>query len=771
MFGLPFAFTSPWLLLALFSLPVIWWLLRLTPPRPQEETFPPTRILARLQKQEETPAQSPWWLTLLRLAMTALVILAMAGPVLNPDETGVDSDGPVMIVMDDGWASAKDWETRRNTALSIIEDAKESGLPVMLISSTGHTGWNGLPISAEEANGLINAAEASPLIAAHGTVAKQINERIAANRPGQIHWLSNGLLHSRTATLVDNLSKSKIPTLYYKADTNGLVVIGALDNEPANLIGTAVRADVETPSRFDVTARDDENIVIARATAEFAADEFEAEFTFDQPVEIRNQISRVLIENAQNAGAVKLLDENNRRRLVGLVSGETYDQSQPLLSPLYYISKALQPFSDIRRSADASTEGAVTDLINQGVSVIVLADVGILTEKTSKALEKWITGGGMLVRFAGPRMSASPDRNLLPVEIRPGDRNLGGALSWDTPKRLAPFDTKSPFSGIELPLDVLIDRQLLALQETNLEEKTWSTLEDGTPLVTAEKRGAGHIVLFHVGSDANWSNLPLSGAFVEMLRRTVNISISNSLANSSDDKIVLPPFKMLDGKGRFSAPGEDTKPLVIEKSALPEVQKENPPGLYGSEEGFRALNLFKKGATLELLEHTNLIGEFEKRSYASDGEFEFRSWLLLAAAILLLLDCVAVLWMSGALKVRSSFPRSLSGSLAVVLAANLFSSLFLVGEPLAQQTDENGFDYSAALQTRLAYVITGVEDVDAISEAGMRGLTRYITTRTALEPGEPVGLNIATDALSFYSLLYWPVDPPQRFPTPSLWPG
>ena len=109
MFGLPLAFTSPWILLGLVSIPVIWWLLRLTPPRPQEETFPPTRILARLREKEETPAQSPWWLTLLRLLLAALVIIAMAGPVLNPKESGLAGDGPVMIVMDDGWASAKEW--------------------------------------------------------------------------------------------------------------------------------------------------------------------------------------------------------------------------------------------------------------------------------------------------------------------------------------------------------------------------------------------------------------------------------------------------------------------------------------------------------------------------------------------------------------------------------------------------------------------------------------------------------------------------------------
>ena len=82
--GIPLTFAFPMVLTALALLPVIWWLLRLTPPRPQSELFPPLAILARLIRKEETPAKSPWWLTLLRLAMAAFVILAMAGPILNP---------------------------------------------------------------------------------------------------------------------------------------------------------------------------------------------------------------------------------------------------------------------------------------------------------------------------------------------------------------------------------------------------------------------------------------------------------------------------------------------------------------------------------------------------------------------------------------------------------------------------------------------------------------------------------------------------------------
>ena len=86
--GLPLTFAQPLLLLGLLSLPVLWWLLRVMPPRPRRIEFPPTRLLFDIRPKEETPSRTPWWLTLLRLAAAALVILAAAGPIWNPQTGG-----------------------------------------------------------------------------------------------------------------------------------------------------------------------------------------------------------------------------------------------------------------------------------------------------------------------------------------------------------------------------------------------------------------------------------------------------------------------------------------------------------------------------------------------------------------------------------------------------------------------------------------------------------------------------------------------------------
>ena len=129
----------------------------------------------------------------------------------------------------------------------------------------------------------------------------------------------------------------------------------------------------------------------------------------------------------------------------------------------------------------------------------------------------------MLVRFAGPRLAQSDD-DLVPVKLRRGGRSLGGSLTWEQPQNLASFAADGPFAGLAVPKDIAVNRQVLAEPDAVLATKSWASLVDGTPLVTGEHRGKGLVALFHVSADMRWSNLPMSGSFVEMLRRIVDIS-------------------------------------------------------------------------------------------------------------------------------------------------------------------------------------------------------------------------------------------------------
>src|SRR5256885_11560272 len=140
--------------------------------------------------------------------------------------------------------------------------------------------------------------------------------------------------------------------------------------------------------------------------------------------------------------------------------------------------------------------------------MIVAADVGALSPEIRDRLNAWIEQGGVLVRFAGPRL-AQADDDLVPVKLRRGGRILGSSLTWEKPQHLASFAADGPFAGLQVPKDITVNRQVLAEPDAVLATKSWASLEDGPPLVTGEHRGKGIVIRFHVGADSRCPDLPV----------------------------------------------------------------------------------------------------------------------------------------------------------------------------------------------------------------------------------------------------------------------
>jgi hypothetical protein len=133
-------FGTPLALLGLISLPLIWWLLRFTPPKPKQIKFPPIRILLGLPTQEETPDKTPWWLLLLRLGLAALLVFAVAQPFLQPKATDILPVGHRLVIVDDGWASAQTWSQKRDFLLQVLEQARNDNVPITLVGTAPVSG-------------------------------------------------------------------------------------------------------------------------------------------------------------------------------------------------------------------------------------------------------------------------------------------------------------------------------------------------------------------------------------------------------------------------------------------------------------------------------------------------------------------------------------------------------------------------------------------------------------------------------------------------------
>lgn len=764
---LPLSFGFPAILIGLLALPVIWWLLRLTPPRPREELFPPLRILARIVRQEETPRKSPWWLTLLRLLMAALVIMALAEPVLNPREATPVRGEALALVIDNGWATAPDWELRVATAGRLIADAGDR--PVLLAFTAERANAEIGPFDAAEAQRRLAAAAARPVPPDRPAVFARVADALPAMPPATVAFLSDGLAAEGDEAAFEALLSGNAAGLVW-AEPDGVSPIGVSDsrNLAEGFSFTAIRAETDTGVRqASAAAFDNRGRRIAETTLAFAAGESDAEGFFAVPFELRNDFAWIAVTGEGQAAATRLLDENARRRRVGLISQAEAGSggAQPLLSPLYYIRRALEPFSDLIEPASADLAEAIPQILDRKPAMIVLADVGALPDSAREKLVEWLEGGGTLVRFAGPRLAAAGnDDELLPVRLRLGERAMGGALSWTEPQAVAEFPPTGPFADLPPPAEVTVSRQVLAEPTADIVERTWAALADGTPLVTGAPRGDGTLVLFHVAPEATWSSLPISGSFVEMLRRLTGLSSNQGRidAASAATAPALPPYRMVAADGTLTAPGPDARPLA--PSAVPAVTLENPPGFYGSEEGMIAHNLLGPDAVLAPLAQPETALPVTRAAYAFDEAVDMKGPLLAAALLLMALDSLAVLWMAGAFSRRPRLPRRAAASVAVLTLAGAMALAAL--PTLAQEAGADDDKAIAAIaRTRIAYVLTGDAAIDSLSRAGLQGLSRFLADKTALEPGDPAGIDIEADELAFYPLIYWPVDAEAAMPS------
>lgn len=753
MGALPLAFAQPLMLLGLVSLPVLWWLLRIMPPRPRRVDFPPTRLLFEIAPKEETPSRSPWWLTLLRLLAAALVIFAAAGPIWNPQGTAGGSDAPVAMLIDDGWAAAASWDIRIKTADDLIAKADADRRAVALVPLSEPARDIAL-MPAGNARVALRQLTPKPYTVDRVEALPAIEQFLKSSPQAELVWLSDGVDAGRGSEFIEGLGRiatGRTITLV-EGGAPPARALAAAENAAAKMTVKVLRVGGSADGGA-LRALDAKGAPIGETRFVFGIGEQETEASFDLPVELRNDIARLDIAGERSAGAVQLLDRRWRRRAIGIVSGATSDTAQPLLASTFYLTRALSPFADVRLGDRVAPAQAIAQFLDQKLPMIVLADVGALAPEIRERLRAWIEQGGVLVRFAGPRLAQSDD-DLVPVKLRRGGRSLGGSLTWEKPQPLAAFAADGPFAGLAVPKDITVNRQVLAEPDAALAARSWAQLSDGTPLVTGERRGKGIVTLFHVSADMRWSDLPLSGTFVEMLRRIVDLSGTTATpgpgaaADAKPD--IVAPLRMLDGFGVFSPPPATAKPLNAD--TRDRATSEHPPGFYGPADGPIAVNTLAAADRIAPLDTSALTAR--RIGYATAEPRDLRGILLSSSLALFLIDAIIVALLGGGL---AALMRRRRPAMAALTAIFVLGALLHNTPARAQSGDD--FAIKAVSQTRLAYVVTGNADVDSIVKAGVSGLTLFLAQRTALEAGEPVGIDPSRDELAFFPLIYWPVVP------------
>ena len=737
----PLGFTAPLLLLGLIVLPILWLLLRAVPPAPVKRRFPGVALLLGLQDDESQSDRTPWWLLLLRLLTVAALIIGFAGPVLNPTDDRA-GNGNLLIALDGSWAGAPSWTARIKRVDALLLDAARNDRPVSVINLSNLPAGD-LTFSAAS-TWQSRLANLQPQPWQPRAVADWVS---AQTTNFETQWMSDGIdWEGRTAALSAFEAKGTVTVFQSPRATFGLQP-AVFENGAITL--SAVRTPIGAETSVPVTAIGLDPAGTERqlqtVTLEFGAGDATGTTALILPPELRNRITRFEIAGRRSAGAVTLTDDALKRREVALIAGRGNREELNLLSPLHYLREALVPTADL-------INGTLTDILLANPDVIVLADVATLAGTETDETIAWVENGGLLLRFAGPLLAASDlgreaEDPLFPVRLRSGGRSVGGAMSWGEPKALAPFADTSPFFGLTIPDDVTVSAQVMAQPDPTLATRVIAQLADGTPLVTRKTIGEGQVVLVHVTANAEWSTLPLSGLFVQMLER---LAISTRPAAGDTQALAgttWQPAQVLDGFGRLqdggTLAGVDGE-ILSTKSAGPDLH----PGLYNGAEQQIAVNVVSPETTLNVAAWPASV---DVQGMAATRETAFKGWLLAGALGLLIVDIMASLLIGG----RLHGPRA---DVAMALI------LMLAFTPEAQAlTDEDAIAATTAVV--LGHILTGDADVDAQAGAGLLGLSQTLFWRTSIEPNDPHAIDLERDELAFYPFLYWPVTADQSLPS------
>jgi hypothetical protein len=554
-------------------------------------------------------------------------------------------------------------------------------------------------------------------------------------------WIADGLDHpDRTLLLTALQAMGRVEVVQSLQPLFALRPAGLKDGD---IKITVARPNAAAPAEVVVVARgpDPSGIPrdLARLPVPFDAGATEASATLSLPPELRNRITQFSIAGQNSAGAVSLTDDSLKRRKVAIVSGASDAEGLQLLSPTHYLMQAVAPIADM-------INGDLTDILVAKPDVIILADVAKLTE--SDALLEWVDQGGLLIRFASPRMAASDLANdpMLPVPLRAGGKIAGGAMSWGDPKSLAPFGDTSPFAGLTISEDVTVSEQVLAEPGPDLAKATLAALSDGTPLVTRRPVGAGQIVLFHVTANAEWSNLPLSGLFVQMLERLTLSSRTpdqggGALAGLWTADKILSGFGIVqDGTARAGVAGD-----LVSAALANGPNRALPAGIYAQEARRVAVNVIGSDTAIAPMDWP--AGTIIRSNDAPSAQ-NLMGPFLAAALVLLAVDILAALWVSGRL------------SALVLIAACILVA------PQVKADDQMAIRATGGVV--LAHVLTGDAQVDRVAEAGLIGLGERLAARTSIEPDAPMGINLDTDELAFFPFLYWPITADAPLPSTAV---
>jgi hypothetical protein len=224
------------------------------------------------------------------------VIVALARPILDVG-SALPGAGPLLLVIDNGWASAGDWPRRMQAANTVLDRVERAGRQAALLTTAADE-----TAASPQITAILPAADLrSRLAALHPEPwppdrAASVAALQAWQQPGAaVVYLGDGLTHggdfSRFATALrdaGSVTELRNPS----ASARLLLPPG---NEADRLIAKVRQAPQPLAGQAAVLAQSGDGRTLARATIDLPAGAEEGSAAIALPPELRNRLSRLVL--------------------------------------------------------------------------------------------------------------------------------------------------------------------------------------------------------------------------------------------------------------------------------------------------------------------------------------------------------------------------------------------------------------------------------------------------------------------------------------------
>lgn len=722
-------FQNPEYFVFLLIVPILWKYFKEGPDRPVLKKFPAIILIAQNTSSDSTPIKKNYLNLLLKTLLVFLITVLLA----NPSEKKDFKTKP-LIIIDNGWDSGPGWEKINKGINQFLESKKSNTFTIFPTVASNKNKFNYLFEKKEfEIREYLKGIKPLALKPNYILLSKELPNFVQDDT--KIFWFTNHYMNKEKKAFYDSI-KSKNLKIYSSSKEDFPIILSLLSQED-NIYSFGLINMNKDLDNFFIDCYDIKQRIIIRQKVSQDKIKYDEQnfgnFSVEIPKEKNDLIYYFKISNSKSVSSVAIKSNYVKKKKIGLVQTNFQDNDNEYFRANFFVRKALESNYDLKSLP-------LDQLLSPNKSLIISDDFDTTFFGFEERILQWIGEGGTFLKFAGDKFLSHAENNQLSsvlgiIPITKKVISVDGELSFKRNLSIAQISGKSPIRDFEIPKKIKINKYIeIPKNIDNLKLKFWVKLDNGAPLITQRPYEKGNLILVHLPANNEWSNISLSIFFPDLLNKIIQISRG---INAEEVQQIFKPLKILDALGNLVEPRIDTLNLDSKIFMDSKLTRDNPPGLYKNELGFHGLNI--SDYLQNEYDYIYLPKEIIIDDFNSNSSFEIKNFLVLLCLLVFVCETLVNFLGRDFLKFKYFNPLKVMFLILIVFSPNIV----FANEKL---------DYLG--QTKLAYIQTGVEEIDRINYEGLREISSYISSKTSAILGSPIGLDLEKDEIDYFPIIY-----------------